>query len=190
MSILVLGLIILLGIHSLPMAPALRDRLRQPLGETGYKAVVGIVSLVGLVLIVWGYGLARAVPVVVWDPPVWTRHVAALLMVFSFILVVAAYIPGRIREKLRHPMLAGVKLWAFAHLIANGTLADIVLFGVILIWAIVDRISLKRREVAGLVTVTGGPPRNDAIAVVVGLVVYVLFAFWLHEWLIGVAPFA
>jgi len=102
----------------------------------------------------------------------------------------AAYIPGRIREKTRHPMLAGVKVWAFAHLLSNGTLADIVLFGAILAWAVVDRISLKRREAAGLVTITGGPARNDLVAVVVGVVAFLVFALWLHEWLIGVSPFA
>jgi uncharacterized membrane protein len=190
MSVLILGLIVLLGIHSLPMAPDLRARVRDPLGENGYRAAVGVISLVGLVLIVWGYGLAHEAPVIVWDPPPWTRHIAALLMIFSFVLVVAAYIPGKIREKVRHPMLAGVKVWAFAHLIANGTLAAIVLFGVVLAWAIVDRISLKRREAAGLVTVTGGPVRNDAIAIAAGVVAYAVFALWLHEWLIGVSPFA
>ncbi|MDP2621039.1 MAG: NnrU family protein [Hyphomicrobiales bacterium] len=190
MIVLILGLIVFLGIHSLPMAPDLRARVRELLGENGYRALVGVVSLVGLALIVWGYGLAREAPVVVWSPPLWTQHVTALLVLIAFVLIAAAYIPGRIREKARHPMLAGVKVWAFAHLISNGTLADIVLFGAILAWAVVDRISLKRREAAGLVTVTGGPARNDLVAIVVGVVAFVVFALWLHEWLIGVSPFA
>lgn len=190
MTILILGLIVLLGTHSLPMAPDLRARVQNSLGENGLRALASLLSLVGLALIVWGYGLARQSPVIVWTPPLWTHHVTAFLVLIAFILVAAAYIPGRIREKARHPMLAGVKVWAFAHLLSNGTLADIVLFGAVLAWAVVDRISLKRREAAGLVTVTGGPARNDAIAVVVGVISFVVFAFWLHEWLIGVSPFA
>ena len=188
MSILIFGLIVFFGIHSLPMVPDLRTRLRDALGDNGYWALVAAVSLVGLVLIVWGYGIARQSPLFVWYPPLWTYHVAALLVLIAFILVAAAYIPGRIREKVRHPMLAGVKIWAFAHLISNGTAADIVMFGTILAWAVVDRISVKKREAVGLVTVTGGPVRNDAVAIVVGLVAYVVFALWLHEWLIGVPP--
>ena len=190
MSVLILGLIILLGVHSLPTAIGLRGRLRSRLGENGYRALFGVVSIAGLAVTVWGYALARETPVVVWSPPLWTYHATALLVLIAFILIVAAYIPGKIREKVRHPMLAGVKLWAFAHLISNGTLADIVLFGAVLAWAVADRISVKRREAAGLLTVTGGPLRNDAIAIVVGFVAYAVFALWLHEWLIGVSPFA
>lgn len=188
MTVLILGLIVLIGIHSLPMAPDLRARLRDPLGDNGYRALVGVVSLAGLALIVWGYGLARETPVVVWSPPLWTYDLTAALVLIAFILVPAAYIPGKIREKVRHPMLAGVKLWAFGHLISNGTLADIVLFGAVLAWAVVDRVSVKRREAAGLLAVTGGPLRNDIATLIVGLVAYAVFALWLHQWLIGVAP--
>lgn len=189
MTILILGLIIFLGIHMLPVAVDLRATLHRRFGEYGYKGLFAAVSLVGFVLIVWGYGLARQDPVVIWDPPFWTRHLAALLVLFSFILVAAAYIPGKIKEKLHHPMIAGVKLWAFAHLLANGTLADIVLFGSFLAWGVVARISMKRRERAGVLTVTGGPVRNDVIAVVVGVAVYLAFVFDLHLRLIGVSPF-
>ena len=190
MNILIVGLIVFLGIHSLPAATGSRARLRAGLGENGYRALFAAFSIAGFALIVWGYGLARETPVVVWDPPAWTRDATAALMIIAFVLIVAAYIPGKIREKVRHPMLAGVKVWAFAHLISNGALADIVLFGAILAWAVYDRISVKKREAAGLVTVTGGPARNDVATAVVGLVAYVVFALWLHEWLIGVSPFA
>lgn len=188
MSLLILGLVLFLGAHFLPMATQLRGNLVARLGENGYRGLMALASLAGLVLIVWGYGLARRDPVILWHPPFWTAHIAWSLMAIAFVLVVAAYIPGKIREKLRHPMLAGVKIWAFAHLIANGTLADLVLFGAVLAWAVIDRISLKKREAAGLVAVTGGPVRNDVIAVVVGLAVYAAFLLYLHEWLIGVAP--
>lgn len=190
MSLLVLGLVLLLGAHSLPMAQELRGRLIARLGANGYRGLMSLASLAGLALIVWGYGQARQDPVILWQPPLWTAHIAWPLMAIAFVLIVAAYVPGRIREKVRHPMLAGVKIWAFAHLIANGTLAGLVLFGAILAWAVSDRISVKKRERAGLVTVTGGPLRNDAIAVTVGLAVYAAFLLFLHEWLIGVAPIA
>lgn len=188
MSLLILGLALFLGAHSLPMATSLRGNLIARLGENGYRGLMAVASLVGLLLVVWGYGLARQDPVILWSPPIWTSHIAWLLMAIAFVLIVAAYIPGKIREKVRHPMLAGVKIWAFAHLIANGTLADLVLFGAVLAWAVIDRISVKKREASGLVTVTGGPVRNDAIAVVVGLAAYAVFLLYLHDWLIGVAP--
>lgn len=189
MAVLIAGLALFLGIHLVPVFTGIRASLRARLGEGGYRGLFSLVSVFGLLLIVWGYGIAREAPVIVWDPPLWTRHLAALLNVFAFVLLAAAYLPGRIRETVRHPMLAAVKLWAFAHLMANGTLADILLFGSFLAWALVDRISVKRRERAGLVTVTGGPVRNDIAAIVIGGAVYVLFAFWLHEALVGVAPF-
>jgi len=188
MSILILGLVLFLGIHCLPMAAGLRRRLQGRLGNGGYRALYAAIAVVGFVLVVRGYGLARENPVVLWDPPFWTAHLAWSLMAIAFVLVVAAYIPGRIKEKVRHPMLAGVKIWAFAHLIANGTLADLVLFGAVLAWAVIDRISLKKRERAGLVRITGGPLRNDAIAVVVGLAAYAVFLLYLHERWIGVSP--
>lgn len=190
MSVLVLGLAIFLGMHLMPTLGQTRARLRDRLGNGGYRGLFSSVSLIGLVLIIYGYGLARQDPVIVWDPPRAMRHVTALLMLPVFILRVAADVPGKIKEKLRHPMLAGVMLWAVAHLLANAMLADIVLFGGFLVWAIYDRVSVARREQAGLVTVSGGPVRNDVIAVIAGLALYVIFAVWAHAWLIGVAPFA
>ncbi|MGE0845066.1 MAG: NnrU family protein [Flavobacteriaceae bacterium] len=186
MIVLLIGMAVFVGIHSVPMLPALRARLVKRLGAGGWRGVFSLASLAGLVLIVVGYGMARADPVVVYDPPAAMRHVALLMVPLAFVLVVSAYIPGRIKATLRHPMLAGIKLWAFAHLLANGTLADIVLFGSILAWAVVDRISLKRRERAGLVNVSGRPARNDAVAVVAGLAAAAVFALWLHPLLIGV----
>lgn len=190
MTILILGLIIFLGIHTLPTMVGARARLQANLGPGGYAALFSLISLLGLVLIVWGYYLARFNPVVIWQPPVWTGHIALMLMPFSFILIAAAYIPGQIKARLHHPMVTGVKVWAFAHLLANGTLADIVLFGAVLAWAVYDRISAGRREREGLIAVSSGPVRNDIIAIAAGLALYLVTLFWLHEWLIGVAPLA
>lgn len=187
MATLILGLILFLGIHSISIvARGQRDALVARLGEGGFKVLYSIVAIAGFVLIVIGYGAAREAPVVVWDPPVAMRHISGLLMLFVFPILFAAYLPGRIKTTLKHPMLVAVKLWAVAHLIANGTLADIVLFGGLLAWAVVDRISLKRR---GVPNPTGGSTTNDIIAVVLGLITYVVFAFYLHAWLFGVAPF-
>lgn len=187
MLVLALGLIVFLGAHLVPVSTGLHQRLVAALGAGPYRIAFSIVALVGLVLIVWGYGLARAAgPPMIYDPPVWLRHVTLLLMVPVFVLVVAAYLPGRISATVRHPMVTAVKLWAFAHLLANGDAAAALLFGGFLAWGVVDRISMKRREAAGLVTVKAGPWRNDVVAVVVGLVVYVAIVARLHAWLIGV----
>jgi uncharacterized membrane protein len=187
MAILIIGLVVFLGVHSISIvARDQRMALAERMGEGPYKGVYSLIALVGLILIIYGYGLTRADPVVLWNPPTFTRHVAALLMIFVFPLLFAAYLPGRIQATVKHPMLAGVKIWAFAHLISNGTLADLVLFGSFLAWAVVDRISVKRRgegpSVAGVAT-------NDMLAIALGLAVYILFAFSAHEWLFGVSPF-
>ncbi len=188
MGLLILGLVIFLGAHSLGMAaPAWRERMVARLGEVPWKGVYSVASLVGLVLIVWGYGLARQEPVALWAPPTWLRHVALLVMLPTFPLLLATYLPGRIQSAAKHPMLAAVKLWALAHLLANGNLADVVLFGAFLAWAVADRISLKTRAAP---PVHGAPPgkANDVIALVGGLVVYGAFVAFLHTWLIGVSP--
>ncbi|MBX3622364.1 MAG: NnrU family protein [Rhizobacter sp.] len=187
MTLLVVGLVLFLGIHSVSIvAPAWRDA-RAARSEMGWKGVYTLVSLVGFVLIVYGYGLARQSPVVLYAPPTWLRHVALLLLVPVFPLLFAAYLPGRLKAAAKHPMLVATKLWAVAHLLANGTLADVLLFGGFLAWAVADRISLKRRVPR---PVPGAPPSaaNDAIAVVGGLVVYGLFVWRAHAWLIGVSP--
>jgi uncharacterized membrane protein len=188
-TLLILGLVIFLGTHSFSMARGSRAALIAKIGEGPYKGLYSLVSLGGIVLIVIGYGQYRAggyIPV--WDPPVWTRHLALLLVWIAFILFYAAYAPGHIKARLKHPMLAGVKIWAFAHLLANGDLGSILLFGSILVWAVLARISVKRRDVAAQHGGTAAPAgwRNDVLAVVVGTAIYLAFVFWLHPWLIGV----
>jgi uncharacterized membrane protein len=187
-TVLVIGLVVFLGIHSISIfAPDFRNRMAARLGAGPWRGVYSLISLVGFVLIVWGYGLARREPVVLYNPPFWTRHVAAVLMLPVFPLFFAPYFPGRIKAALKHPMLVAVKLWAVAHLISNGMLADLLLFGGFLAWAVVDRISYRHRQLRPL---KGAPPasRNDAIVVIVGLAIYALFVVWLHLKLIGVQP--
>lgn len=188
MSLLILGLVLFLGSHSLRTVPALHGSLAGRLGETAYRGLVSLAALAGLVLIVWGYRLAQADPAVLWAPPLWGRHLSWTLMAIAFVLLVAAYVPGRIRAAVRHPMLAAVMVWAFAHLLANGTLVALVLFGAFLAWAVWDLVAVRARERAGAVAVTGGPWRNDAISLVVGLALYAVVLLWAHEWLFGSAP--
>ena len=190
MLVLILGLLLFLAPHSLRIvAEGWRQRQIAARGEGPWKGAVSVVSILGLVLIVWGYAMARADPVVLWQPPVWTRHLAVPLVAVAFVLIVAAYVPpGRIKAAVGHPMVLGVKVWAFAHLIANGTLADLVLFGAILAWAIADYASSRRRDRAAGCVHVSGPAKNDAIAVVVGLAIWAAFLFALHQWLFGVAP--
>jgi uncharacterized membrane protein len=188
MSVLVVGLLLFLGVHSLAIVNApWRDRMAARLGEPVWQGLYGVVALTGFALIVWGYGLARAAPIVLYTPPGALRHVALLLMVVVFPLLLAAYLPGRIQAAARHPMLLATKGWAFAHLLANGSLADVVLFGSFLAWAVADLISLKRRTPR---PVPGAPPgrANDFIAIVGGLGLYVAFLLWLHPLLFGVSP--
>jgi uncharacterized membrane protein len=188
MSVLILGLVLFLGIHSVSIvAPAWRDAQLAQRGEGAWKGLYSLVSAAGLVLLVVGYGMARQSPVVLYTPPAAMRHVAMLLMLPVFPLLLAAYLPGRIKTAAKHPMLLSVKLWALSHLLANGNLADVLLFGGFLAWAVADRISLKRRPARVL---PGASPRamNDVIAVVAGLAIYAVTVFGLHAWLIGVAP--
>ena len=190
MTLLVIGLVLFLGTHSFSMARERRAAIIGRIGEGPYKGLYSLLSLAGIVLVSIGYGQYRAggyIPV--WDPPVWTRHLALLLVLIAFICFVAAYLPGQIKARLKHPMLAGVKIWAFAHLIANGDLGSILLFGSFLVWAVLARISVKRRDVAAQHGGTAAPAgwRNDILAVAIGTVVYLAFVFWLHPWLIGVS---
>jgi len=188
MTLLIVGLVLFLGIHSVSIAaPAWRDGMAARLGEKPWKGVYALVSIAGFVLLVYGYGLARQQPVVLYTPPTWTRHLTLLLMVPVFPLLLAAYLPGRIKAATKHPMLAATKLWAFSHLLSNGTLADVLLFGGFLAWAVFDRISMKRRVQRPLPGAPAGAA-NDAIAVVAGLLLYVVFVFWAHQRLIGVSP--
>ena len=188
MQWLIAGLVLFLGVHSLAIvAPAARDRFAARLGAGPWQMLYALIALAGFALIVHGYALARQAPVVLYVPPAWARHVALLLMLPVFPLLLAAYLPGRIRSTLKHPMLAGTKAWALAHLLANGTLAAVILFGSVLGWAVAERISLKRRAPRAIRAAPAGA-WNDWIAVVVGLALYVLFVKVLHVALIGVSP--
>lgn len=190
MMYLLAGLVVLLGVHSIRIvAPDWRDGMALRLGEQQWKGLVGLVSIAGFVLLVWGYGQARLDPLVLYVPPTGLRHLSLLLLVPVFPLLLAAYLPGRIKAAARHPMLAAVKLWALAHLLSNGTAADVLLFGAFLAWAVVDRISVGRRPSPPAQGMPGSR-LNDVIAVVAGLALYVLFVAWAHLWLIGVAPVA
>jgi uncharacterized membrane protein len=188
MTLFLIGLVLFLGIHSVAIAaPAWRDAqaARNP---GAWKGIYSVISIAGFALLIYGYGLARQAPVVVWAPPTAMRHVALLLMLPVFPLLLAAYLPGRIKAAAKHPMLLAVKFWALAHLLANGTLVDMILFGAFLAWAVLDRIAVKKRAVAR--AVPGAPPSaaNDALALVGGLAIYALFLFWAHQRLIGVSP--
>jgi uncharacterized membrane protein len=196
-TILMLGLVLFLGVHSLSIvSPDGRDRLAKRLGELGFKGAYSLVSLVGFVLIIWGYGLSREAPVMLYAMPAGFRHLAALLMLPVFVLLFAAYLPGRIQRAAKHPMLLAVKLWALAHLLAQsvtgGSLADVLLFGGFLAWAVLDRISIKRRTAAGGLRAVPALPAgraNDFIALGGGIVVYLIFVMGLHTAWIGVRPF-
>lgn len=192
MIVLVLGLVLFLGVHSVRVfADDWRAAQLAARGEGVWKGVYSLLSLAGLVLIVHGYGLTRQAPVELWSPPVWTRHLASLLTLASFVLLAAAYVPRtRIKAAVGHPMVLGVKVWAFAHLLANGRLADVVLFGAFLAWAIVLYGASRRRDRRSGTRYFSGPASRDAIAVVVGVAAWAAFAFWLHGALIGVRPFA
>ena len=187
MTLLILGLLVFLGVHSLRIvAPTWRDAQRTRLGENAWKGLYSVASLVGFVLIAWGYGQARQQPVVLWAPPVAARHLAGVLTLIAFVMVAASQVGGNaIQAKLQHPMLLGTKVWAFAHLLANGSLADVLLFGGFLVWAVLCFRSARQR---GRVQVTVRPGRT-AIAVVSGVAAWAFFAFWAHAAWIGVRPF-
>jgi uncharacterized membrane protein len=189
MPLLIAGLLLFLGVHSVVIvAPSFRTRTIQRMGEGAWKGLYALISLAGFVLICYGFGLARQAPVVLYSPPTWLRHLALLVMLPVFPLLIAAYLPGRIKTAAKHPMLAAVKFWAFAHLLANGSLADVLLFGGFLAWAVVDRISVKRRATPRVLRTAPPGPWNDAIAVVLGLAVYALLIGWAHVRLFGVSP--
>ena len=188
MLMFILGLVLFFGIHSISIfALPLRDKLAAK-SLFGWKVFYGVVSLIGLVLISKGYAELRLSPTYLYATPMWMRHVAALLLLPTFILFFAPYFPGRLNNVVKHPQLASVKLWAVSHLLINGTLADLMLFGSFLIWAIVDLVSMKKRS-ARPVQIINQSKTNDIVVVVVGLGVYVAFVLWLHGMLIGVKPF-
>jgi uncharacterized membrane protein len=185
-----LGLVVFFAAHSVSIvSDPWRNRMVAEIGERLWKGLYALVSLGGFMLIVWGYGLARLDPVVLYVPPSWLHPIAMVLLVPVFPLLFAAYLPGRIQAAAMHPLLAGTKLWAAAHLLVNGMLADVLLFGAFLVWAAADRISMRHRVQRSIPHL---PPSraNDLIAVAGGLALYAAFVFWLHGWLIGVPVLA
>lgn len=191
MGMLIPGLIIFLGAHSVRLfAESWRTQQFTRLGEQRWKGLYSIVSLIGLGLIVWGYGIAKRSAVFLWIAPVGMRHLTALLVVVAFILIAAAYVPGnRIKRTVGHPMYAGVAIWAFGHLLANGTVNAVILFGAFFVWAVAGLLVWRRRDRAAGVVYPAGTTAGDLKAVIGGLVAWVVFAFLLHGWLIGVRPF-
>ena len=188
--VMIVGLGLFFGVHTLTTQRALRARLIKATGEGGYKIGYTLVSLAGFALIIWGFAHYRSSGLIeVWSPPKALKHLNTALMLPAVILVVAAYMRGRIYTTLKHPMLAGVKLWAFGHLLANGDLGGIILFGSFLAWAVFDRISLKHRADAGGPPIPVGGIGNDLIAVAVGIVVYLALGFAFHPVVIGVPVF-
>jgi uncharacterized membrane protein len=186
----ILGLVIFLGTHVFVTMRDHRAALVARIGELPYRGLFSLVSIVGIVLIGYGFAAYRAAgPIMVWYPPVWTRHIVVALMWPASIMVAAAYIPGNIKRVLKHPMLVGVKTWAFAHLCANGDLGGIMLFGSVLAWAVYDRITLKHRKDAGAPPIPVGGAKNDIIAIVVGTIIYLALGFVFHPIVIGVPAF-
>ena len=187
---MILGLAAFIGGHAFATFRAERAAAIARFGEWPYKGLFALVALAGIVLISIGFGQYRAAGAIeVWHPPTWTRHIAVALMWPAVICVVAAYIRGDIFRQLKHPLLVGVKLWALAHLIANGDLGGIILFGSILAWAVFDRITLKRRSDPGAPAIPSGGRVYDVVAVVVGTVLYLALGFWFHPYLIGLPVF-
>ena len=185
--VMIAGLILFLGVHTLTTQRSLRAQCIASLGEGGYKIGYAVASFLGLALIVWGFAHYRAEGMIaVWSPPTFLKHLNVALMLPAVILVVASYLRGRIYTAVKHPMLAGVKLWAFGHLLANGDLGGIILFGSFLAWAVFDRISLKHRSDAGAPPIPVGGLTNDVIAVVIGIIAYLALAFAFHPVVIGV----
>lgn len=192
MSYLILGLVVFLGAHSVRIfAEDWRTRTIARVGPNPWKGVYSLVSIAGFVLLVWGYGQARQAGGVLYDPPSFMYPVTSLLTLISFVLLAAAKVPGNhIKATVGHPMVAGVKLWAFAHLLSNGGLADVILFGAFLVWAIADFIASRRRDRSAGTRYPAGSGARTAMTVVAGVAAWAVFAFWAHLWLIGVKPFA
>jgi len=188
MTILIVGLLLFLGTHSISIFNAAwRNKVVERIGVAAWQGIYSLLAIAGFVMIIYGYGVARLDSTVIYTPPAWMAHVSMLLLVFVFPLLLAAYLPGRIQRATKHPMLAATKIWAFAHLLANGALADVILFGAFLAWAVVDRISMKNRTPLPVPSIPA-TRFNDVIAIVLGLVIYVAFVLWLHAILIGVSP--
>jgi len=190
MTILTLGLLLFLGTHAVRIvADGWRTRQIERLGVRPWKAAYAAVSAAGFILIIWGFGLARGDAVTIWSPPLWSRHLAAVVTLPAMILIAAGYVPGsRIKARLGHPMLAGTALWAAAHLCANGRGEHVLLFGAILVWATIDFRSARRRDRAAGIRYAPGTAARDGIAIGVGSAGWLLFVAFLHAWVIGVQP--
>lgn len=191
MAYLLAGLILFLGVHSVRIvADGWRTRTLARMGEGAYKGLYSLVSLAGFALIIYGFGLARETPQLLWTPPLGMRHAASLFTLLAFVLLAAAYVPGNgIKARVHHPMVLGVKAWALAHLLANGNLAHVLLFGAFLAWGVLDFIASRRRDRANGVQYPVGAVSATAITVLVGLIAWAAFAFKLHGLLIGIRPF-
>ena len=190
MTWMLLGLVLFLGAHSLRVfADGWRSQQIARLGEKTFKGIYAVVSLLGFVLLCWGYDQARVTPTVLWVPPVATRHVAALLMLFASVLLVAAYVPGNhLKTRMRHPMVLSVKVWALAHLLANGNLEDVILFATFLVWAMLCFRAARARDRAADLAPVVPQMRATLVAVMGGVVLYAVFLFKAHAWLVGVSP--
>jgi uncharacterized membrane protein len=192
MVLLIFGLIIFLGAHSIGIfAEDWRRRQILHFGVSGWKGGFALASLVGLILIIIGFGETRTNPVLLYAPADWLRHLNVFWTLIAFVLVAAAYTPrNRLKARVGHPMLAGVAIWAFGHLLAIGTLSDVILFGAFLLWALTDFGVCTARDRRTGKVYPPGSRRGDAVAIVVGVVSWIVFALWLHRWLIGVNPLA
>jgi uncharacterized membrane protein len=190
MALLIAGLILFLGAHSTRIfADDWRTRTIEQLGELKWKGLVTVLSIAGFILLIVGYDQARMTTVALWQPPIWTRHVAVLFNLLAFILVAAAYVPRNIiKSKIGHPMIAGVKIWALAHLLANGNLADVLLFGTFLLWAVLDFRTSRRRDRINATVYPEAAMANSLLTLVVGLGAGVVFMLWLHVRWVGVSP--
>lgn len=191
MAWLILGLVVFIATHSVRIvADGWRIRFIAARGKLAWRAIYSVFALLGLVLLVYGYGASRADPVFLWNPPAWTRHAAILLMLFSFILLAAGSVPrNHIKARLGHPMFAGIKIWAFAHLIANGRLGDVLLFGCFLAWSVAGFSAARKRDRRDGVVQDAGTLAGTGMAVAGGIIAYAVFVFALHRLLIGVPPF-
>ncbi|WP_290647620.1 NnrU family protein [Aquisalimonas sp.] len=192
MIIMIIGLLIFLGAHSVRVfAEDWRTAQIQRIGEGPWKGIYAVISVIGLALAIWGYGQMRLDPIYLWYPPMGLRHAVALLMIPAFVLLVATYVPrNHIQATLGHPMLLAVKLWALSHLLANGRVGDVVFFGAFLVWAILAFRAARRRDRAAQVMPPKASVLGTTATVVIGLVVYFLFAFYLHAWVTGVPALA
>jgi uncharacterized membrane protein len=189
MSIFIIGLLLFLGIHSISIAnESWRNHMVKITGERAWKGIYSLVAIFSFILVIWGYGVTRHDSALLYTPPIWLHHFSLLLLLPVFPLLIAAYFPGRIKSVIKHPMLMSTKLWAVAHLLSNGSLVDVILFGSFFIWAIWDRISMAHRQPR---PIPGAPNSNfnDIIACVVGIGLYLTFVLWLHELLIGVPAY-